>query len=74
MGCAHTGTNAVNGPRYAARCRWLRLTFDEGSSGDLTNRCMHIAREGLRCVGPFLDETETTCGLWEPKTGEGQAT
>ena len=28
--------------------------------------CMHPAREGSDCVGPFLEDLTTTCGLWEP--------
>lgn len=53
--------------RYAARCRWLRLTFDERSRGELANLCTHVVREGMRCAGPFVEEMETTCGLWERK-------
>lgn len=53
------------GPRYAPRCRWLRLAFDPAQPGELLNRCTHIARKGMRCVGPFLDDTETHCRLWE---------
>jgi hypothetical protein len=37
----------------------------ERSGGNLVNLCLHIVREGRECVGPFLDDTETTCGLWE---------
>lgn len=70
MGRPGLGRHLVSERRYAARCRWLRLTFDERTPGELANRCAHIVREGLRCVGPFLDETETTCGLWEPKPAE----
>ena len=31
----------------------------------LLNLCQHIVREGSECVGPFLEDAETTCGLWE---------
>lgn len=33
----------------------------------LINLCRHVVRDGAECVGPFLDDTETTCGLWEPR-------
>ena len=49
--------------RYAARCVYLKMTLARG--GYVLNLCQHIVREGSECVGPFLDETETTCGLWE---------
>jgi hypothetical protein len=28
--------------------------------------CGHPAREGRACVGPFLHDLATDCGLWEP--------
>lgn len=52
-------------PRYAARCRYLRVTLGSTPGGNLLNLCQHIIREGSECVGPFLDDTETTCGIWE---------
>jgi hypothetical protein len=55
-------------PRFAARCRYLRMTMTF-SSGGLVNLCEHIVREGSECVGPFLDDAQTACGLWEPKAG-----
>jgi hypothetical protein len=39
----------------------------ERPGAGLVNYCRHIVREGRECVGPFLDDHETTCGLWEPK-------
>jgi hypothetical protein len=51
--------------RIAARCLYLRTTLANG--GDLLNICQHIVREGMTCVGPFLDDAETDCGLWEYK-------
>ena len=57
-------------PRYAARCRFLRMTLDSKRPGGVVNICQHIVREGADCVGPFLDDTETTCGLWELKPGD----
>lgn len=54
-------------PRYAARCLHLRVTMGERAGGHLVNLCQHIIREGRECVGPFLDDHETSCGIWEPK-------
>lgn len=51
--------------RIAARCRYLRTTLATGGTGDLLNICQHIVRDGMPCVGPFLDDAETDCGLWE---------
>jgi hypothetical protein len=28
--------------------------------------CQHIVRDGANCVGPFLENIETECLLWEP--------
>ncbi len=50
--------------QFATQCRYLRITLG-GNPGGLINLCDHIIRDGSNCVGPFLDETETTCGLWE---------
>ncbi|HWO94123.1 MAG TPA: hypothetical protein VNL92_05105 [Dehalococcoidia bacterium] len=52
--------------RYAADCRFLQRTFDSSRIDSFVTRCRHIVRDGEDCVGPFLDETETRCQLWEP--------
>ncbi len=54
-------------PRYAANCRYLQMTFGNNPDAGLINLCRHIIRDGRECVGPFLDDTETQCGLWEQK-------
>jgi hypothetical protein len=51
--------------RYAAQCKYLRTTLDSERRGELLNLCQHIVREGSECVGPFLEDSETDCGLWE---------
>lgn len=56
-------------PRFAARCAFLRMTLDSKQMGTVVNLCQHIIRDGQECVGPFLDETETHCRLWEEKPG-----
>ena len=54
--------------RFAAKCVYLQMTMGSHKLGQgLINICRHIVRDGSECVGPFLDDTETTCGLWEPK-------
>lgn len=57
--------------RFAARCRYLRVTLGDRPGAGLVNRCLHIVREGRECVGPFLDDTDTDCGLWEGPGAEG---
>lgn len=41
------------------------MTLGRAGGGQLLNLCQHLVREGSECVGPFLDDAETTCGLWE---------
>ena len=56
--------------RFAAKCAYLQMTMGSHRLGQgLINICRHIIRDGRECVGPFLDDNETTCGLWEPKPG-----
>ncbi len=43
------------------------MTFSGAPDHGLVNICRHIIRDGSPCVGPFLDDTETPCGLWEAK-------
>ena len=44
------------------------MTMGDRPGGGLVNLCTHIIRDGRGCVGPFLDDHETDCGLWEPNT------
>jgi hypothetical protein len=43
------------------------MTFGNTPDAGLLNICRHVIRDGSICVGPFLDDTETHCGLWEEK-------
>ena len=53
-------------PPMAIDCQWLRRTIDSSRTADpYVMMCMHIVREGDDCVGPFLDDVETDCKLWE---------
>ena len=54
-------------PRIAGKCAFLRSTLSREVQGDLQNICMHIVREAQDCIGPFLDDAQTTCGLWEER-------
>ncbi len=52
--------------RLAADCRYLRRTIDTTrADGPLVCLCQHPVRAGLDCVGPFLEDLPTRCGLWE---------
>lgn len=42
------------------------MTMGDRPGTGLVNICQHIVRDGAECVGPFLEDTETHCGLWEP--------
>ncbi len=54
--------------RFAAKCAHLQVTMGSHRLGQgLINICRHIVRDGRECVGPFLDDTETTCGIWDPR-------
>ncbi len=56
-------------PHFAARCAFLRMTLDSKRGEGVVNICQHGMREGMECIGPFLDDFETTCRLWELKPG-----
>ncbi|MDP6604982.1 MAG: hypothetical protein QF664_01800 [Dehalococcoidia bacterium] len=51
----------------AIDCRWLRRTIDSGhAQSPFRTICTHIVRDGKDCVGPFLEDMETDCRLWDP--------
>lgn len=50
----------------AIECRWLKRTIESSRPDPYVMRCTHIVREGKNCVGPFLEDVETACGLWDP--------
>ena len=54
-------------PHLAAKCLYLRTTLSSTPGAGLSNLCTHIIRDGRDCVGPFLDDHETSCGIWEPR-------
>ncbi|MCC6236652.1 MAG: hypothetical protein IT299_03650 [Dehalococcoidia bacterium] len=51
----------------AIDCLWLRRTIDSSQKQNpFQTLCSHIIRDGKDCVGPFLEQMETPCLLWEP--------
>lgn len=50
----------------AIECRWLRRTIDSSRPDPYVMLCTHIIRDGKDCVGPFLEDVETDCRLWDP--------
>ncbi|HLF71161.1 MAG TPA: hypothetical protein VI759_03285 [Dehalococcoidia bacterium] len=48
----------------AVRCVHLYRLLDPERREPVT-LCQHPVREGKDCIGPFLDDLPTTCGLWE---------
>ena len=49
----------------AIDCRWLKRSLDPTRRDPYAMCCTHIVREGADCVGPFLEDVETSCGLWD---------
>jgi hypothetical protein len=52
-------------PPFAIHCRHLRRTLEPGRVEQFVALCLHPVREGKECVGPFLEDLSTSCGLWE---------
>jgi hypothetical protein len=53
--------------KLAVHCQFLRRTIEPGRfDGQILTICQHPIRDGKECVGPFLDDIGTNCGLWEP--------
>jgi len=48
----------------AVHCQHLYRLLDPERREPITV-CQHPVREGKNCVGPFLDDLSTACGLWE---------
>ena len=49
----------------AIDCQWLKRSIDSARRDPYAMSCMHIIREGEDCVGPFLEDVETACRLWD---------
>jgi hypothetical protein len=50
----------------AVHCQYLRRAIAPGQAESILTLCQHPIREGKECVGPFLEDLATNCGLWEP--------
>ena len=63
----HGGVNAFRSaaPQLAVHCQWLKRSVEARGGDGVATLCMHPAREGSDCVGPFLEDLSTHCGLWE---------
>ena len=56
----------------AIQCRYLRRTIGSGrADGPVATLCEHPIRSGFDCIGPFIEDLPTDCGLWEPKSDAG---
>ena len=56
----------------AIQCRYLRRTIDAGrADGPVVCLCEHPIRTGFDCIGPFIEDLPTDCGLWEVKSDAG---
>ena len=49
---------------FAAQCQYLWRSQGP-ERREPASICNHPAREGRECVGPFLEDITTDCGLWE---------
>ena len=54
-----------NSPHFAIHCQYLRRTLEPGRIEQFVALCTHPVREGKDCIGPFLEDLTTNCGLWE---------
>ena len=61
-------------PALAVDCRYLRRTLDASRvDGPIVCICDHPVRSGFDCVGPFIEDLPTECGLWEARSGAAGA-
>ena len=58
-------TNHHDKPHLAVHCEWLRRTIEPGRPEPIVMLCQHPVRDGKDCIGPFLEDLATNCGLWE---------
>jgi hypothetical protein len=58
--------------RLAIGCLHLRRTIDSArADGPVVCLCEHPVRSGFDCIGPFIEDLPTDCGLWEEKNLAG---
>ena len=51
--------------QLAVHCQYLTRALEPGRVEQFHAICLHPVREGKDCVGPFLEDLSTSCGLWE---------
>jgi hypothetical protein len=55
--------------RLAIWCVYLRRTIQSGRlDGPVVTLCTHPIRDGFDCIGPFMEDLPTSCGLWQRST------
>ncbi len=54
-----------DGLKLAIHCQYLRRTIEPGRAEPFVMVCQHPVRDGSECIGPFLEDLGTGCGLWE---------
>jgi hypothetical protein len=54
-------------PGLAVHCAYLKRGAATGSVEEYLTVCEHPVRAGKECIGPFLEDLTTTCGLWESR-------
>ena len=65
--------DTANAP-LAIACRYIRRTIDSSRlDGPVVCLCEHPIRSGFDCIGPFIEDLTTDCGLWEPKSEQQTA-
>jgi hypothetical protein len=57
--------NNNSGSNLAVHCKFLKRTIEPGRPEPFVMVCTHPVRDGRQCVGPFLEDLVTDCGLWE---------
>ena len=52
-------------PHLAVHCQFLSRSVDPEALEGVVTTCQHPVRAGKECIGPFLEDLTTSCGLWE---------
>jgi hypothetical protein len=53
--------------QLAVHCRFLIRAADSSGRREVASVCSHPVRDGRDCIGPFLEDLATSCGLWEER-------
>ena len=55
----------------AVHCFYLKRGLVVGAPEQYLAVCQHPVRSGKECIGPFLEDLTTPCGLWESHPDAG---